>query len=89
MTMHHLQCWVIAKRNAHERDEVYEDNHIPRVFADIELINFIEKEIASPSLKFLDMNTMNKKYKDLITENDELKESYKRYLNSISFQKCE
>ena len=100
--MYHLHCWVIAKRNAHETDksvEVPESTNVTQVIADSELVNLVDIEIRDPTLKVLDMNTINEKYKELLVENgikdEELKVSYKRYLkqlildnaDNVSFQK--
>ena len=100
--MYHLHCWVIAKRNAHETDksvEVPESTNVTQVIADIELVNLVDIEIRDPTLKVLDMNTINEKYKELLVGNgikgEELKVSYKRYLkqlildnvDNVSFQK--
>ena len=58
-----------------------------RTLSDIEIINFIETHLREHSHTFLNMNTINETYRDILLENGEhpeqLSKNYKKHLKSI------
>lgn len=89
-TIYHLQCWVKAQRNARQDSEdanVQEFDLTSQVVSDIELLNMIEFTLSCPSGAVLNMNMINKRYKQLLQENgmceNDMKENYKPYLKEL------
>ena len=84
---YHLLCWVKAKNEAQRIERVVttdKEENIGQILSDIAILNLIECELNDPSKKVLDMNTVNTIYKELLRENgteeDDIKDNYKRYI---------
>ena len=76
--MYHNNCWVNAKREANETYETFSEKDCINARSDVEIVNFVEKEIADPSGKVLSSNGKNeasinrnskKHLKELISKN--------------------
>ena len=60
--MYHNSCWVNAKRDADKTYETFSEKYYINVLSDVEIVHFVEKEMADPSGKVLDMNIINEIY---------------------------
>ena len=60
--MYHNTCWVNAKRAADKTYETFSEKDYNNALLDVEIAHLVEKEMADPSGKVLDMNTINEFY---------------------------
>ena len=84
---YHLKCWVNAQRKAEPKCSVQETNDFQRVVCDIEFINLIKYELQNPTGIVIDMNLLNKRYKELLDElmvqKENIKDNYKPYIKQL------
>ena len=86
--IYHLDCWVKVQRKVKPKStDLQEINLVSQVILDIDLLNIIEYALSHPTGIVLDMNMINRRYKDLLSENGlnecDMKESYKPYLKEL------
>ena len=85
--VYHLKCWVTAQKQIEPQTKTQEIDNFNQVVCDIELINLIRHNLNNPSGIVMDMNTLNKKYIELLQENnidkDLLKSNYKIYIEQL------
>ena len=81
--MYHNTSWVNAKRKADKTYETFSKN----APSDVEIVYFVEKEMADPSEKVLDMNIINKIYRQILSSNGKNEASrnrnYKKHLKEL------
>ena len=53
--MYHNTCWVNAKRQADKTNEIFSEKDHINTLSDVEIVHFVEKDMADPSEKVLDM----------------------------------
>ena len=85
--MYHNTCWVNAKRAADKTYETFSEKDYNNVLLNVEIARFIEKEMADPSGKVLDMNTINEFYWQMLSSNGKneasINPNYKKYLKEF------
>ena len=84
-TKYHLLCWNRLKKQASKLEvdvDIFEQEEVAndRVLGDIEIINIVDNMINN--YDFLDMNSVNITYKNLINEADSTS-NYKKYLKGL------
>ena len=52
---YHNSCWVNAKRDADKTNETLSEKDYINALSDVEIVHFVEKEMADPSRKVLDI----------------------------------
>ena len=67
--MYHNSCWVNAKRDADKTYETFSEKDYINALSDVEIVHFVEKEMADPSGKVLDMNIINEIYRQILSSN--------------------
>ena len=85
--MYHNTCQVNAKREADKTYETFFDKDYINVLSDVEIVHFVEKEMADPSGKVLDMNIINEIYRRILPSNGKNEAStnrnYKKHLKEL------
>lgn len=83
---YHLKCWVTAQRSAVKvttaQEEIQELDDLGRVIADVEIIGIVNLNLKEDGVA-MDMNNINKTYNNLIGNDDQTEENYKRYLKKL------
>ena len=83
--VYHNACWADAKQNARPKNK--EGFNFARTLSDMELINFVEKELMQQdSDRILDMNMVNSMYIKILSENSYVVDdglNYKKYLKEL------
>ena len=83
--LYHNLCWASAKKKSVPCVEIEEN--FSKIFSEIELINFVEASLNDPAKTVLDMNIVNKAYKDILIGNGEnaetLADDYKKHLKEL------
>ena len=91
-TKYHLRCWVLMKRAVQQKHWSIEAQEIDNthVIADIEIINYVQRELDDPSHKVITTTQVERFYRKLLIENglkeDELGKSYKKYLRQLMIE---
>ena len=68
--MYHNLCWANAKyKVTTTKPKLIVERDVITAISDIEIIHSIENEVLGPSHKVLDMNIVNKVYKQILIEN--------------------
>ena len=89
---YHLTCWVTIKRKASKTSvseiEIQEIDDVNKVVADIEIVNIVKCAINNSETKvFLDMNSVNTTYNNLLGKSTEEHGNHKRYLKQLLVEK--
>ena len=84
---YHNSCWVNAKRDADKTYETLSKKDYINALSDVEIVHFVEKEMADPSRKVLDMNIINEIYRQILSSNGKNEASincnYKKHLKEL------
>ena len=84
---YHLKCWVNVQRKAEPKCCVQETDDFQRVACDIEFISMLKYQLQNPSGIVIDMNLLNERYKVLLSElmegKETIKENYKPYIKQL------
>ena len=67
--MYHSTCWVNAKREADKTYKTFLEKDYINALSDVEIVHFVEKEMADPGGKVLDMNIINEIYRRILSSN--------------------
>ena len=89
---YHLTCWVTIQRKASKTSvsdiEIQEIDDVNKVVADIEILNIVKCAINNSERKvFLDMNSVNTTYNNLLGKSTEEHANHKRYLKQLLVEK--
>ena len=87
--MYHNTCWVNGKREAYKTYETLSEKDFINALSDVKIVPFVEKEMADPSEKVLDMNIINKICRQIISSNGKnealINHNCKKHLQEIYF----
>ena len=70
-TKYHLRCWVVMKREVQQRDKSVETQEIDDthfVIADLEILNYLRKELDDPSHKVITTTQVENFYRQLLLQ---------------------
>ena len=89
--MYHNTCWVNANREADKMYETFSEKDYINALSDVETVHFVEKEMADPSGKVLDMNIINEIYRRILSLNGKneasINRNYKKHLKELISKK--
>ena len=82
--MYHKTCWVNAKREADKTYETFPEKDYINALSDVEIVHFVEKEMADPNGKVLDVNIINEIYCQILPSNGKNEASINRKIGKFS-----